>query len=728
MLRKLLGTGLLLATLAGCTEFKGKECTGDSECGEGGRCDLSRNLCYQVGTEPETDVCDPVCATYEACTTAGCQARFTSLTIQSPSNNAVVGAGTVQVQAKLVANPTYAATTQYPETLNFKASRNGGGDVGSFGPVSRSGETYTVDWTPPATQVQIVLTAEHPTPEAVAPASVTVQVDASPPDFTISFPTPTRQGGIPGTQAAYGDPEPGYAEAFRRDESITVTISANEPVNASSVTLTVIGIGAGGTAGQALPPQPVVEATGCAGSPSFCGSVTVNLFEPEMIPFRGRMDFRVDGKDTVGNQGSKTKGLNVTRWKWAFDAQGVINATPAVGSIGTVYFGTDETSGKMFAVTPDGGLKWQNPLSLGQIGASPAVGSLNSAGTDEYVYVSAKSSPSSVFYALQGSNGGEKARCTLGGSNEIESAIAVGPTPLTVGTTESGIAVYNSTPAKIVALRPDAILETKCLEISGSGQGALPTSVPGSSLVVKDQKVFYAASASRLTCYDLATGFNSPCTGWPQNTNSLARGLAIVEDKIYGAAGNTDDATLGSLFSSPLTGGPSGGAVSFVYPNANTSRVFNLSIGTGKIAYFGAETASSSDLLALLLDVGGATPTRVLDTGTMRGAPVFGKNDRLYTVNTQGRVAGWTASSLTQQWQEELLTQPGTADVSPTLDCLRNAPAQASAKLGSLYVASGTTLYAFIVDSPGLEAVPWPKFQHDVRNTGNPATPITNCP
>jgi len=730
MLRKLLGMGLLLATLAGCTTLEGKECSSDSDCGgETGRCDVATGLCYKAGTEPEIENCSPACAAYEACTTVGCRPRFTSLTILSPANNAVVGAGTVQVQAQLVANPTYADKTQFPDTLNFSASRNDGGDVGSFGAVTRNGDTYTVAWTPPSTQAQVVLTAGHPTPAAVPSASVTVQVDTVAPDFTISFSTPPdRLSGSP-TQAAQADEATGYESAFRRDESVTVTVAANEPV--SNVTLTVVGIGAGGAAGQAQSPVTLVGgASGCTGSPAFCGSTIVNLSTPEMSVFRGTMDFRVEGQDSVGNRGSKAAGLKVTRWKWAFNAAGAINSTPAVGSRGTVYFGTDDTSGKMFAVGPDGALKWPAPLPLGQMGASPAVGALN--GTEEYVYVSAKGTSGTFFYALQGSNGTEKAKCTLAGNNEVESAVAVGTTALTVGTAETGVVIYNGNPPKIIGLRPDAVLtDPKCIEIAGSGPTTLPLSVPGSSVVMKDQKVFYAATGSRLTCYDFATGSNSPCMGWPQNTNSLARGLTLLDEKIYGGAGNSDDPTLGSLFSSPLTGGPSGGAVSFVYPNANTSRVFNLAIGSGKVAYFGAETASTGELLALLLEVGGATPTRAADTGTMRGAPAIGKNDRLYTLNTQGRVSAWVASTVAPLWHLDLSLGLSSVDVSPTLDCRRDATGQilTDRPLGTLYIGGNTKLYAFIVESPGLDpAAPWPKFQHDARNTGNAATPITTCP
>jgi hypothetical protein len=62
---------------------------------------------------------------------------------------------------------------------------------------------------------------------------------------------------------------------------------------------------------------------------------------------------------------------------------------------------------------------------------------------------------------------------------------------------------------------------------------------------------------------------------------------------------------------------------------------------------------------------------------------------------------------------------------SPTIGC-----GAFVGPLGVLYVGSVSgSLYALVVDSPGLDSTaPWPKYQHDVRNTGNPTTPIQSCP
>jgi hypothetical protein len=48
---------------------------------------------------------------------------------------------------------------------------------------------------------------------------------------------------------------------------------------------------------------------------------------------------------------------------------------------------------------------------------------------------------------------------------------------------------------------------------------------------------------------------------------------------------------------------------------------------------------------------------------------------------------------------------------------------------GRCSVAAGILFTALVIDSRGLDsAAPWPKYQHDVRNTGNPTTPIQSCP
>jgi hypothetical protein len=84
--------------------------------------------------------------------------------------------------------------------------------------------------------------------------------------------------------------------------------------------------------------------------------------------------------------------------------------------------------------------------------------------------------------------------------------------------------------------------------------------------------------------------------------------------------------------------------------------------------------------------------------------------------------------SLTLDWSEGLDTAPFEA--SPTIDCFRDAGVSSPSGTGVLYAASmGGNLFAVVVDDPGLETTaPWPKYQHDVRNTGNPGTVLRSCP
>jgi hypothetical protein len=102
----------------------------------------------------------------------------------------------------------------------------------------------------------------------------------------------------------------------------------------------------------------------------------------------------------------------------------------------------------------------------------------------------------------------------------------------------------------------------------------------------------------------------------------------------------------------------------------------------------------------------------------------------VYTLNKTGELAVWSGSDLASQWR--LSISATNIEASPTLDCARGedfAPLGPDLP-GVLYVAVGNKLHAFVVDSPRMlkDANSWPKYQHDARNTGNPATPITSCP
>ncbi|MCC6336640.1 MAG: hypothetical protein IT380_21955 [Myxococcales bacterium] len=64
------------------------------------------------------------------------------------------------------------------------------------------------------------------------------------------------------------------------------------------------------------------------------------------------------------------------------------------------------------------------------------------------------------------------------------------------------------------------------------------------------------------------------------------------------------------------------------------------------------------------------------------------------------------------------LPSAGQVLASATLDCNRDKPTSTT---GVYYFATTTGwLVGYVVDSEGLDqSAPWPKYQHDARNTGN---------
>ncbi|QRK14256.1 PQQ-like beta-propeller repeat protein [Archangium violaceum] len=705
MLRKVLGTVLLLGALSGCTQPL-RVCETDSDCPEGGTCDQGTHLCFKI-------VCDTPCAPYEACVaTNTCGPLYTDLMVK-PGDGSVLKAGEVEVRAELSVRAGF--TPNYPETLNFSVVRSDGGPSGTLVQVERNEGVYIARWTPPGDGV-FRLTVAHP--EAGGPSTtVNLAVDATPPTFLVTV--PPADAGVPTERTTYTDPTSGFATAWRRDQVAPVEIRTNEP-NLDPSTLTVV---LQGTDGGTVPGGPVTafaQSEPC--DAGFCGVAQVKLWEPPFDTFRGTMTVEVSGADKVGNTGSSSHSFNVTRWKWVFDgAAGTIKSVPGIGATGTVYLGTNaNTSGKVFALAPDGTLKWES--EVGAVVGGPAVGA--SDGGTEPIYVGVNRNSTGFLSALQSGDGGTLLECSMPSNGAFEGGLALGKT--SSAQLETAVSVYNgnSGVSVIAGIRPNASISCPVIERLSSGE-PIPVLTAGTPIVMRDDNIFFSGDVSgqfKITSY--AFGSPIPRSNWPVNPPTVPRSLALVGSDIMSVAAGSDSVS-GGLFKISQAGAAD---VTRLYPagSAWSSRVYGFAVGSADNVFFGAEPSGSIEFNRLNL-TNGAVQTASISPA-IRATPVVGVNGNVYTVTTNGTVRAWSADALSPRWT--LASALGTVDASPTLDCPRDASgALVDGNHGVLYVPVGGKLHAFVVDSRGLDtSAPWPKYQHDSRNTGNPDTPISSCP
>ncbi|WP_075207704.1 PQQ-binding-like beta-propeller repeat protein [Archangium violaceum] len=691
-------------------EERARTCGQSFTCPEGSTCE--EGFCVKKELDPSA--CTPACAPYQACTLSRiCIPRYTALVV-TPGDGGVVGAGPVPVRAELVVGLGFASN--FPETLNFRVATSDGGTGGTQTAVSKNEGVYTTEWTPTG-EGEYLLTVTHP--EAGGPSTtVRLTVDTTGPTFVVFV--PPSDAGVAAGGTTYGDPVPGFATAWRRDQVVPVEIRTNEPhLDVGTVTVALTGTDGGTTPAVAVTPLSGVCDAG------FCGVAQLNLWEPSFNAFRGTMSVAAQGKDTVGNSGSGSENIDVTRWKWAFDgAAGAIRSGPAIGSRGTIYLGTANLSGKVFALTPAGALKWES--QVGSVVGGPVVGA--SDGGTELVYVGANSTSDGYLYALQSGDGGTLLRCSMPVAGAFEGALALGTT--STAQSETAVSVYNgnSGASLIVGIRPGATLPCPVIE-SPSGGEQIPFLIAGSSVLMRGDTIFFAGSAAgapKVTSY--VFGATAPRSSWPVNAPTVTRSLVLVGSDVIAGAASSETVT-GGLFKIPQAGAAD---VTRLYPAGTSwsSRVYSLAVGsaleTPDNVFFGSEPTGSINFNRFNLTSTSLQP--VSSNAAIRAAPVVGANGNVYTATTNGTVRALLADTLTQRWT--ITPGLGTVEASPTLDCPRDASgALVAGNHGVLYVPAGGKLYAFVVDSRGLDtSAPWPKYQHDSRNTGNPATPITGCP
>jgi hypothetical protein len=163
------------------------------------------------------------------------------------------------------------------------------------------------------------------------------------------------------------------------------------------------------------------------------------------------------------------------------------------------------------------------------------------------------------------------------------------------------------------------------------------------------------------------------------------------------------------------------GSLATSFPGANVTTPGMPSLAAGTV-FTGLVVSGTPALLRGSLSVPGGAATSVPISSPITAAPVVGDHGLLYTAGVDGRLRVWSQADLSARWSIQLSTSPFTA--SPNLAC-----GASGGRPGTLYVASeGGLLHALVVDSHAFDpSSPWPRYQHDARNTGNPAT-STLCP
>ncbi|HUM13759.1 MAG TPA: PQQ-binding-like beta-propeller repeat protein, partial [Myxococcaceae bacterium] len=224
-------------------------------------------------------------------------------------------------------------------------------------------------------------------------------------------PPPARQATATLTEYDPGSPD-GGADAFRRDESLSVTVtSTDQDVDAGSVRLRVYGVSTNPVTGLEVPLAPCAPGSPAASNP-FCKVGTVSLAPLPFEAFRAVVPLEVSGSDLSSNLGKADAGVNVTRWKWRYSAGAPIYTTPALADDGTIVFGTsDGGSGSVYALNANGSERWR-PVELGPVQSSPIVGP----GTAEsaFVYTATASPTTSKMHALRVSDGADAGVCASG--------------------------------------------------------------------------------------------------------------------------------------------------------------------------------------------------------------------------------------------------------------------------------------------------------------------------
>jgi outer membrane protein assembly factor BamB len=415
--------------------------------------------------------------------------------------------------------------------------------------------------------------------------------------------------------------------------------------------------------------------------------------------------------------GQGSGGIKVTRWKWMFNARNsnAAMSSPALTSSGTVFFGSDVSTlnGAFYGLNPDG--TTSTTQSVGDVTSSPVISERSPGAATIYLPV-LNATGASIYSYTNGTLTPSVGCAPFAASAPFMGALALGETQFFPETSayETLFAISNSSTGKLIFVRQSA--PSPCGQIDGVG-----TQDKFQNVVASGQRIFFAVNGSgHVRGYEPNSGTSS-ASGWPVSAALISNQLGVSGTQVVG--GGADLASNGGVFSIPTAGG----SPSWQFPAAG---------GTLATAYGPAVTSSdelvygSADGILRKIAIGATSPSHTgASTGQVKGVPALGAGGNVYTANASGDIEAWTPD-LQPLWRFE---GDASFETSVSLDCARTpAGVKIPGRPGVLYAAaSNGKVYAFITDSRGLDVnAPWPKFQHDPRNTGNTATSLTDftCP
>jgi outer membrane protein assembly factor BamB len=656
--------------------------------------------------------CVPACPTHQLCLGGQCQNRYSGIAITQPSDGAFLDGGS-PVLAQLIVNPGF--PRQDPSTLSLLIGLPDGGAASGTLPILSPGNYGSPGALVPMGDGPYRLTARYDAANLNSnPINVTILT--IPPSFILAIPTPPS--GPDAGYLNYTDPGLG-APAWRRDQVMQLVIaSANQYLVPGTVRLTVTGVGGPNSSHPGVNPT-----TGCGPPYPYCADAGVDFSLPDMNAFRGTFGLIVTGADRAGNVGTTDGGVVVTRWKWAFlTPDGLaVRTSPAVGSSGTVYVGTSDgtNAGTLYAINPDGTLKWSRS---GGWMTSVAVGEVD--GGIEAVYAAMNNATLTNLRAINGTDGGDLGVGTFCGpflGAAIRGSLAV----TKIGASETCFAAINSAAAGVMlAMQPSSPL-TRCID-GGTASPGGPLLEPAAIAVDNNNNVFFALSSLRIQSLAFNGGWqvrNPP--NWPVDAGANNVGLAIVGSPTTQVVGSsTTMGGDGGVFAIAA----SNGAQTWSFTDAGDPRTaWNPSVATGGTVFFGDEGSKLTSVA-----IGSSTPTaQVTSAGISRGAPILGNDGTVYIADSlTNAISARSSTSLTPIWSVNTFNG-NPFEASLALDCSRDGGVPVS-QPGVLYAPDNLrNLFCFVTDSHGIDFLsPWPKYQHDPRNTGNQQTPLGQfgCP